>query len=287
VLRYLLGQLQNRGRVVNLDLRAFGNAQLMASYSQFLREFARQILIDTTGQRPDAVAALVDDTWRYADNPVDNLSLLMERSVLPNFSDGHWLILAIDGVDALSKHPYLEEFSTLLRSWMEDATRPPWSALRLLLSLSTAPRLLISNIDQSPFNVATRIELQDFSPNQVARLARQHGLSWSDADCEQLMALVGGHPYLLRLAMYEASRTSKPLAELLRPSHRLYTEHLERCAGRLRAGNLHAAFSRLLADPQAVLDFDTVDRLRHGGLLCIDDAGGLRPRYALYQRLRP
>jgi hypothetical protein len=287
LLQHIQTQVQRRGQIVNLNLRAFGTVNIMASYSRFLRELARQILVEATGALPEHAGPMIDAAWRYADNPIDNLNTLMEKQVLPRFAGGRWLLLALDGVDALSKHPYLEDFFTLLRSWMEDAARPPWSALRLMLTLAMAPRLLIANIHQSPFNVAMNIDLCELNDAQVDNLAALHGLSWSQADRTQVMDLIGGHPYLLRLAMYEARRSGKPVAELLAPHSRVFADYLAHCLRWLNASpSLRDGFVRAISDTRASLDFESFDRLRHAGLLVRDELSGeIRPRYPLYRRL--
>ncbi len=283
----LLTLLAQRGRVVNLNLRAFADAATMASYSLFLQELARQVLLDAISVSSERAAEMIEDAWRYSRNPIDNLNRLMESAVLPAFNDGRWLILAIDGVDALIRHPYLSDFFTLLRGWMEEGFQPPWSAMRLLLTLSTAPRLLISNVDQSPFNVATRIELSDLGPDQVMRLAALHRLSWSTEQCRELMDCVGGHPYLLRLAFYRLSRKSTPVAELTAPTSPVFVSYLRHLAGRLRSSPaLQKTFLAILRSERGNLDFDALDRLGHAGLLLQEPySGDWRIRYPLYRYL--
>ena len=59
------------------------------------------------------------------------------------------------------------------------------------------------SLNQSPFNVGLPIKLSEFTPEQVQELARRHGLEWSDSyPVGQLMNMVGGHPYLVHLALY-------------------------------------------------------------------------------------
>lgn len=287
LLESILSQLQSRGRVVNLNLRAFGHADIMASYSRFLRELARQILVDACGVPPEQAAATLDEAWRYSDNPIDNLNSTMKRHILGSFADGRWLIIALDGVEALSRHPYLEDFFTLLRNWMENAGRPQWSSLRLLVSLAMPPRLLITNVHQSPFNIATYVYLDELSDEQVAKLATLYGLAWGPAERRQLMSVIGGHPYLLRLAMTDAVRHGHSVADILAPGHRVFTEFLGHYERFLRANpTLRDAMLRALTDPQAALDFESFDRLQHAGLLLRDELSGLlRPRCTLYRRL--
>jgi len=57
------------------------------------------------------------------------------------------------------------------------------------------------NINKSPFNVGVPIELSEFTPKQVQDFAKQHGLDWNAAQVEKLMAMVGGHPYLVQQAI--------------------------------------------------------------------------------------
>lgn len=287
LLNHIIRRVETRGRIVNLNLRAFGTSEIMSSYSRFLRELARQLLIESTGETAEAVSLAVDEAWRYADNPIDNLNSLMERRVLPRFSRGEWLILALDGIDAMGRHPYLEDFFTLLRGWMEDAARPPWSALRLMLTLSMAPRLLVSNIHQSPFNVATNIELSDLEPLQVQRLAEMYRLRWTAEQLKALTDLVGGHPYLLRLVMHEARRTGKSVEELTASPCKVLGDYLLHCARWLSSSpGLRDAFVQVLANPRASLSFDVADRLCQAGYLLWDErTHEYRPRYNLYRRM--
>ena len=62
---------------------------------------------------------------------------------------------------------------------------------------------LQKDINQSPFNVGFPVELGELSPDQVSHLVELHGLSLKDTEVDQLLALVGGHPYLVRKALYE------------------------------------------------------------------------------------
>ena len=68
--------------------------------------------------------------------------------------------------------------------------------------ISTHPYLLIDDVNLSPFNVGLTIQLQDFTPGQVADLNERHTSPLSPAELPALIALVGGHPYLVRQAFY-------------------------------------------------------------------------------------
>jgi AAA-like domain len=87
------------------------------------------------------------------------------------------------------------------------------------------------NINQSPFNVGVPIELLPLSEEQVRDLVGRHGLRWSERDVGQLMTMVGGHPYLVRVALYHIARGELTLEQLLAiaPTEEwAYGDHLRR-----------------------------------------------------------
>jgi hypothetical protein len=79
---------------------------------------------------------------------------------------------------------------------------------------STEPYQLIDDLNQSPFNVGQVIELQDFTPQQVADLNRRHGSPLNPGEERQLIVLLGGHPYLVRRALYLVASQQLSTTEL-------------------------------------------------------------------------
>jgi hypothetical protein len=64
--------------------------------------------------------------------------------------------------------------------------------------------------------VGVIIPLPEFTPEQVQDLARRHELDWvSDREVEQLMAMVGGHPHLVQLALEYLESQKVTLEKLL------------------------------------------------------------------------
>lgn len=126
------------------------------------------------------------------------------------------LVLALDEVDTLFKYPATADgFFALLRAWYEDAKNDTlWQVLRLILVHSTDAYIPL-NINQSPFNVGIPIELPEFNAQQVAHLVESHGLQWTTEQTQSLMDLLGGHPYLIRLALYHIVQTPMSLESLL------------------------------------------------------------------------
>ena len=91
----------------------------------------------------------------------------------------------------------------MLRSWHNSrASAPIWKQLDLALVTSTEPYQLIGNLNQSPFNVGTQIELMDFTLEQVADLNHRHGAPLHSDQIQECMVLFGGQPYLVRRALY-------------------------------------------------------------------------------------
>jgi hypothetical protein len=85
--------------------------------------------------------------------------------------------------------------------------------------------------NSSPFNVGLAVDLAEFTSSQMLDLAARHGLNWETGEVEQLMAMVGGHPYLVRLSLYRIAQGDLTLAELLAEAPTdagLFGEHLRR-----------------------------------------------------------
>src|SRR5262249_708413 len=113
------------------------------------------------------------------------------------------VLLAMDEVETIFTAPFRSDFFAMLRTWHNNrATTPIWKNLDLALVTSTEPYQLIDNLNQSPFNVGTVVELSDFTEQPVAAPNRRHGSPLSMNDERRVRALVGGHPYLVRRALY-------------------------------------------------------------------------------------
>jgi serine/threonine-protein kinase len=142
------------------------------------------------------------------------------------------VVLGLDEVDLVFSYPEIaEDFLSLLRAWHEEAKRRDvWKKLRLVVVHSTEVYLPM-DINQSPFNVGLPIDLPEFDREQVGVLAGKYGLNWENERVEKLMKLVGGHPYLVRLALYHIANKDITLEELIKNGageNNLYSDHLKR-----------------------------------------------------------
>jgi AAA-like domain len=152
---------------------------------------------------------------------------------------------------------------------------------------STEPSLWIADLNQSPFkNVAHEFVIDDFDEIEVADLDVRYGRRLQEtAKVEDLIKLVGGHPYLVRLALY--TMASKPcsfatLASVAIDEDGPFASHL----GHL--WNLLHNDDRLLASIRAILRSGKCDdevlfqRLWSVGLIRGKDRREVWLRYTLY-----
>ena len=71
----------------------------------------------------------------------------------------------------------------------------------------------MTDLNESPFNVGTKITLEDFTPEQVAELNRRYDRPLhNDKEQKAFYDLVGGHPYLINRGLYEMTEKSLDLA---------------------------------------------------------------------------
>jgi DNA-binding SARP family transcriptional activator len=156
--------------------------------------------------------------WNADAGPNDNFERYLRRHVLRSGGDNTHLVWALDEIDMLFQQPYCSEVFALFRSWHnERALDPdgPWGRMTLCILYATEAHLFITDLNQSPFNVGTRLSLEDFTPVQVIELAGRHGgLLNGTGEMERFLRLVGGHPYLVRRGLNELAGGAHDLAAL-------------------------------------------------------------------------
>ncbi|MBD2180912.1 AAA-like domain-containing protein [Planktothrix sp. FACHB-1355] len=198
------------------------------------------------------------------------------------------LALGLDEVDVIFRYPELAaDFFALLRAWHEEAkNREIWKKLRLVVVHSTEVYVPM-DINQSPFNVGLPIELPEFNAQQVRELAFRHGLPWSVFEVEQLMAMVGGHPYLVRLALYHIARKEIAIEQLLETAPTdagLYSDHLRRHLWHLEQYPDLAAALKKVVDADVPVQLESLQgfKLHSMGLVYLQ-GNQVTPRCNLYR----
>ncbi|WP_199331696.1 AAA-like domain-containing protein [Aulosira sp. FACHB-615] len=200
------------------------DGKVFADLDKFLQWFCASV-----GRRLK-VANKLKDYWDEIFGSKDNCTVYFEDYLLAEINQP--LVLGLDEVDCVFQYPEIAaDFFGLLRAWHEDGkNREIWKKLHLVVVHSTEVYIPL-NINQSPFNVGLPIELLEFNAQQVLDLAQRHGLNWSFTQVEQLMAMIGGHPYLVRIALYHIARKDITLDLLLQTAPTEagpYSDHLRR-----------------------------------------------------------
>jgi hypothetical protein len=198
-----------QNKIIYLDFHLIDEAS-GKDLSSFLR-----FLSETIAEQLDLDWAVVDRYWQTARNPAQTFNRFLQQEVLQRFECP--VLLAVDEADLLLGAAYKKHFFALLRAWdSRRAFDADWRRLNLVMVISTHPYLLIDDVNLSPFNVGLNIQLKDFSPEQVADLNQRHGGPLKQEEIPGLIALVGGHPYLVRQACYTLVSESLSLADLAR-----------------------------------------------------------------------
>ena len=159
------------------------------------------------------------DYWDDIFGCNDNTTAYFEEYLLAECTSP--MVLALDKVDRVFEHPAIaNDFCCLLRGWYDMARRSDrrgaiWKQLRLIVVHSTEVYSSL-DINYSPLaGVGVIIPLPELTRSQVQDLARRHGLNWDNQGVEQLMAMVGGHPHLVQLALEYLESQKLPLEKLL------------------------------------------------------------------------
>lgn len=271
--------IQEGMRVVVTDFQSLDDESLQSKAGLF-QALAGQ-LCDTLNP-----SRAPEEYWNPRRSDNDNFSAYLKSVVLS--AERPPLVWFMDEVDRLFEYDYRNNVFGLFRSWHNARSIPsydnPLSRLMLVMSYSTEAHLFVTNLNQSPFNVGTRIELADFSRDQVRELCRMHHLTFDDATLERLMLLVGGHPYLVRRCLYECAVRQKTVRRLEIEAHEevgLFHSHLQRLyTGVAADSRLRAALIALLEGASEMVPESFV-RLRAGGVV-LGSPTAVRMRCGLY-----
>lgn len=233
----------------------------------------------------------IEARWSDYFGSKDNCTAYFEDCLL---SDPEMpLMLGLDEVDRVFQYPKIaDDFFSLLRAWYEEAgygdtNSQLWQNLRLVVVHSTEVYVPL-NVNQSPFNVGLPIELPEFTSAQVSDLARRHGLNGQDDRIELLIALVGGHPYLVRLALYHLAQNQLSWGELFTTAATeagLYGDHLRRHLWSLQKHpELAVEFAKVVQSREPIeLESAIAFKLHSMGLVHLQ--GNLVvPRFELYRQ---
>lgn len=156
-----------------------------------------------------------EDFWKPTLTPIRNCFNFLSNTVLA--ASEQPCLLAIDNLDSIFIHRLImTDLLGLIRGCYEKANNSEqFQKLRQIIVYSQEA-YGIQDIQQSPLNIGEPIVLGEFSEEEITDLAGAYGLShWSSSDTDALMEMIGGHPYLIQLALNIISNQQVTLATLL------------------------------------------------------------------------
>jgi len=200
------------------------------------------------------------------------------------------VLWAMDEFDRMFTSSFGGEVCGLLRSWHNArALDPslPWRFLTVAIAYATEAHLFINDLNQSPFNVGTRLTLCDFSDAEAEELNERYGRPLQGrADIQRLHQLLGGHPYLLRCGMNEMAaknQGSDLIEELVEEEESVFGEHLRRLLYAVGRDPVVTEALRGLLFQQNPPRTEIFYRLRSAGVLVGAGPAEARMRCELYE----
>lgn len=233
------------------------------------------------------LAVYPDAVWKSGRSPSINFEQYLRREVLHKISAP--LVWGLDEVDRLFTCAFGSEVFGLFRSWHNKrALDPsgPWQRLTLAIAYATEAHLFITDLNQSPFNVGTRLQLEDFTFAQVLELNERYGQPLPDkAQVARFYRLVSGHPWLVRRGLHElvANRLDLTALEVVSDHDEgPFGDHLRRLLLSILQDAELSEVVRGLLQGRPCPTPESFYRLRSAGIIMGDSAKEARPRCQLY-----
>jgi serine/threonine protein kinase len=269
-------------RVVLTDFQKLNSAHLQSVDSLFLclaQAIAEQLDLDL----------IPEDSWNARRGASMNFERFLRREILTRVN-GH-LVWGMDEVDRLFACDFGSEVFGLFRSWHNERSLDPsgpWRNLSLAIAYASEAHLFITDMNQSPFNVGTRLVLADFTLDQVRELNRRYGFPLSnESELGRFYMLLGGQPFLTQRGLHEMAERALPFLEFVAGAARddgPYGDHLRRIFVSL---NQDAALSEVVRDVIGGKHSSSTDsfyRLRSSGIVAGECARDMKLRCELYDQ---
>jgi len=283
----LLARGLQQARDMGLAVAFTDLQKLDSSHFETLRSFyeglggllADQLDLDTFPQ----------DTWKDSFGANWNFERYVRRDVVGKLAAP--LVWGLDEVDRLFQSDFRNEVFGLFRSWHNGRALDPtaqWlQRLTLIITYSTEAYLFITDINQSPFNVAEPIRLSDFTRSEVAHLNEKMGSPFrKDEDVARVHELLGGQPYLTRRAFHDVATTRLTPSDLQRLADRdegPFGDHLRRILVLVTQERCLVDTVRSAIAGEPIADISSFYRLRSAGILAGESPSEARIRCPLYR----
>jgi serine/threonine protein kinase len=228
------------------------------------------------------------DVWNPRRGPSMNFERFLKREVLCKLTQP--LVWGMDEVDRLFSCNFGSEVFGLFRSWHNERSLDPsgpWQKLTLAIAYATEAHMFITDMNQSPFNVGTRLVLTDFTTMQLEELNKRYGSPLRDqTELDQFYGLVGGQPYLTRRGLHELASRNLGFAEFEVQAARdegPFGDHLRRLLVSLAEDASLCTFVREMLSGRHSAPLEIFYRLRSSGLVSGESARDMKPRCKLYE----
>jgi serine/threonine protein kinase len=269
-------------RVVLTDFQKLNSAHLQSVDSLFLclaQAIAEQLDLDV----------VAEDSWNARRGPSMNFERFLRREILSRVN-GH-LVWGMDEVDRLFACDFGSEVFGLFRSWHNERSLDPsgpWQNLSLAISYASEAHLFITDVNQSPFNVGTRLVLADFTLDQVRELNRRYGFPLgNDGELERFYALLGGQPFLTQRGLHQMTERGLPFPEFAAGASRdegPYGDHLRRIFVSLNQDPALCDVVRSVIVGKHSSSTESFYRLRSSGIVAGESARDMKLRCQLYEQ---
>ncbi len=268
-------------QVILTDLQML-SASYFESVENFFQMLAELIAVELE------LDAHPSQTWNPLIGPSSNFERFWRREILAKTAEP--VVWGLDEVDRLFTCSFGNEVFGLFRSWHNKrALEPtsPWQRLTLTMAYATEAHLFITDLNQSPFNVGTRLQLEDFNQAQIRDLNQHYGSPLkTEEELEQFRQLLNGHPYLSNVGLWEISTHGLTLADLQAQANQedgVFGEHLRRLLFVLRKDMQMTDAVRGLLQGHPCQDAEMFYRLRTAGVISGHSAREAAIRCQLYQ----
>jgi hypothetical protein len=261
---------------------------MFSSLDKFLRWFCANI------SRELGIKPQLDDYWdEELFGSLVSCKTYFQSHLLEQINQP--LVLGLDNLDRVFDYGDIaQDFLPMLRYWHEEANNlPVWQNLRLIIANSTEVYIKL-DANQSPFNVGRQIKLPGFTLEQVNILANSYQISEVNPPALQsfltnLIELVGGHPYLVRLALNALQDTKISPEKLLTDAPTqggIYASHLRHYWNNLQSSPELIEAMKLVVNTTSPVKLEPAIayRLESMGLITLmgDEARPSCPLYQIY-----
>jgi DNA-binding SARP family transcriptional activator len=271
-------------RIVSTDLQKFTGEQMETADALFFTvaaEIAEQLELDLS----------LEEVWNPRRGWNVNFERFLRREVLGRGEAP--IVWGLDETDRLFGLPFSGEVFGLFRSWHNQRSMDPegpWRRFTMAIAYATEAHLFVRDLNQSPFNVGTRLALDDFTPGEVAEMNHRYGAGGAPplrdmAEVRRFHTLVGGHPYLVRRGLHAMSEEGLDLADLERRAEGdggCFADHLRRLLGALRHDAELLEALRSFLEVKGRLSPEAFYRLRSAGVVAGRFEGEARLRCRVY-----